>query len=574
MNRYQAFRIIEYRKVFGYFRTLDELLKVEGITAQDMMSWAGSISVVPPVFARVPEGMFKIKAKKTSDVEDGNYQVWHMRWKNFQPGWSGAFVLEQYPHYDRYRVEGSKATRGTWSQRFKMNKYYLLWEPGSTVNKILAGDYLAGFGEGVVIDLSGRAKPAGIYPGDTEATEYNTSKISDHALLQAISYKSSKTFRGLAVSLEQDTFKETVFYSNESNGYYGFYINGAEIRKPLENYFHEQVSGVDVTAYVSPETEVGVAGYYSERAVKGPDPWRYPAGDKDLLVYGAHVSSYIGRLNVSGEIGQVQKYGRGLLAASILDLGRVSYAVSYRKYDLDYYKPHAVSYSLHYPQSVFRCRDECGVLGKIDWQALDRVRIKASFDQYTHNAQAYWSRSAGNYKVYENRRETDREISLATQIQSSPKLGLAVDSRYKDNNIGKNTGSEKISTSTSLKYVFSSRGDVLFKYYLRAYMRNSNDYMPYDYAAVNGDYQLSRSCRIEGGCKYKNIIKYRKFDGIKEYKGKIKYKFRAVSVQLGYITTYVLGDSAAYEFEDEADLIADEDAYFQDTWTLEVVFSW
>lgn len=574
INRYQAYKIIEYRKVFGYFRTLDELLKVEGITAQDLMSWESLISAEPLTTAKIPEGMLKIKAKKTSDVEDGNYQVWHLRWKNFQPGWSGAFVLEQYPHYDRYRVDGSKATLGMWSQRFILNKYYVLWEPGSAVNKMIAGDYLVGFGDGVVIDLAGKSKPAGIYPGDTESLEYNTSKISNHALVQAISYKSSKTFRGLAIALEQDTFKETIFYSNESNGYYGFYINGAEIRKPLENYCREQVSGVDVTAYIAPETEMGVVGYYSQRAVKGPNPWRYPVSDTDFLVYGTHFSSYIGRLNLSGEIGKVQKYGEGLVASSILDLGRVSYAVSYRKYDLDYYNPHAGSYSLHYPQSVFRCRDECGVLGKIDWQVLDRVRIKTSFDQYTHNTQAYWSRSIGNYKVYENHRETDREFSLASQIQGSQKLGLSIESRYKDNNIGKDTGSEKISTSVALKYVFNDRGNATCKYYLRTYVRNSSDYTPYDYISISGDYLLTRSCRVEGGCKYKNIIRYRKFDGIKEYKGKIKYKLRSMmSIQLSYVTTYVLGDSYSYEFEDEADLVDDEDAYFQDTWTLEVVFN-
>jgi hypothetical protein len=572
MNRYQAYRIIEYRKVFGYFRTLDELLKVEGIRARDVLCWSSLVSAVPPAAARVPEGMLKIKTKKTSDVEDGNYQVWHMRWKNFQPGWSGAFVFEQYPHYDRYRVEGSKATRGIWNQTFILNKYYLSWEPGSTVNKILAGDYLVGFGEGVVIDLAGKAKPNGIYPGDTEAVEYNTSKISNHALLQGVSYKSSRTFRGLAVALEQDSFKETLFYSGENNGYYGFYVNGAEIRKPLENYFREQVSGIDVTAYLAPETEIGMTGYHSRRAVKGPDPWRYPTGDAGFSVYGAHFSSYVGRLNLCGEIGKVQKQGKGILAASTLDLGRVSYAVSYRKYDLDYYNPHAGSYSLHYPQSVFRCRDECGVLGKIDWQILDRVRIKTSFDQYTHHAQAYWNKKTGNYVVYDNRKETDREISIAGIIQGSQKLGVSIESRYKDNNIDKDTGSEKISTSASLKYAFSDRGDAVLKYYRRTYVRDSSDYTPYDYVAISGDYQLAKSCRIEGGGKYKNIIICRDFDGIREYKGKIKYKFRNImSVQLSYVTTYVLGDSYSYEFEDEADLIADEDAYFQDTWTLEVV---
>ncbi len=574
INRYQAYKIMEYRKVFGSFRTLDELLKVEGITAQDVLSWSSLISVVTSDNVKIPDGMLKVKVKKTSDVENGNYQVWHLRWKNFQPGWSGALALERYPHYERYRVDGSKAAQGIWNQTFMLNKYYLSWEPGTVVQKILAGDYLVGFGEGVVIDLSGQAKPAGIYPGDTEALEYKTSKISHQALLQGLSYKSSKTFRGLAVVLEQDRFKETLFYSNENNGYYGFYINGAEIRKPLEEYFREQVSGMDIMSYLAPETELGITSYYSQRAVKGPDPWRYPTDDADFLVYGAHFSSYIGQLNVCGEIGQVQKYGQGVVAASTLDLGRISYALSYRKYDLDYLNPHAGSYSLHYPQSVFRCRDERGVLGKIDWQVLESFRIKTSFDQYTHQAQVYWSRSTGNYKVYDNRQETDREIILAGILRGQQKLGLTVESRYKDNNIGKDTGSEKISTSGTLRYAFNDRGNLILKYYLRTYLQDSNDYSPYDYAAISGDYQIGRACRIEGGGKYKNVLKYRDFDGIREYHGKIKYKFlNNISVQLSYVTAYILGDSDVYEFEDEADLIADEDAYFQDTWALEVVLN-
>ncbi len=574
INRYQAYKIIEYRRVFGYFMALDELLKVEGLSLQDVMSWSSLISVIPITAARVPAGMLKIKTKKTSDVENGKYQVWHLRLKNFQPGWSGAFVFEQYPHYDRYQVAGSKATRGIWNQDYILNKFCLSWESGAAVTKIMAGDYLVGFGEGVVIDISGRAKPGGIYPGDIEAVEYNTAKISAHALLEGVSYKSSKTFRGLAVVMEQDQFKETFFYSDENNGYYGFYVNGDEIRKPLENYFREQVSGGDITAFVAPETEVGISGYYSQRTVKGPDPWRYPAGDTEYLVYGAHFSSYLGRLNVCGEIGRVQKYGQGILAATTLDLGRINCTVSYRKYDLDYYNPHAGSYSLRYPQSVFRCRDEQGVLGKIDWQILDKVRIKTFFDQYTHRAQAYWNKTAGNYVVYDNRPENDREIGVASVIQGSQKLGLAVEARYKDNNIDKDTGSEKISTSASLKYAFSEKGSASLKYYLRTYMRNSNDYTPYDYVTIGGNYRPARSCRIEGSGKYKNVIRNRKFNGIMEYKGKIKYKFRSgVSVQVGYLTTHVLGVGEAYEFEDEADLIADEDAFFQETWTLDVVFN-
>ncbi|MBI5555207.1 MAG: helix-hairpin-helix domain-containing protein, partial [Elusimicrobia bacterium] len=387
INRYQAYKIIEYRRVFGYFLTLDELLKVEGLSLQDVASWQSYITVMAPKARGAPQGSLKFKTVKTGNVEGGEYQFLHGRWKNFQPGWSGAMLLEQYPHYAGYRVAGSKAANGYWSQRYLLNKYYLLWEPNSVVKKLLVGDYLAGFGEGVAMDLTGRSKPNGIYPGDLEATEYNTAKISNHALLQAASYKSSKSFRGIAMVLEQDQFKETVFYSGQNNAYYGFYINGSTIRKPLEHYFSEQVSGLDITTYVWGETEIGVTGFYSQRETKGPDPWRYPAEDKNFLVFGTHINSYIGRLNLCGEIGKVNKYGEGIFTEGNVNFGRINYSASYRKYDLDYYNPHAGSYSRHYPQSVFRCRDECGVLGKIAWQILSNVKVTASFDQYTHQAQ-------------------------------------------------------------------------------------------------------------------------------------------------------------------------------------------
>lgn len=575
INRYQAYKIIEYRRVFGYFLALDELLKVEGLSLQDVASWQSYITVTPPDTRGAPKGSLKLKTIKISNIEGGEYQILHLRWKNFQPGWSAVVLLEQYPHYAGYRVEGSKAGNGYWSQGYLLNKYYLVWEPNSGIKKLLVGDYLVGFGEGVAIDLTGRSKPAGIYPGDLEAVEYNTAKISNHALLQGVSYKSSKSLRGIAMALEQGQFKETIFYSNQSNAYYGFYINDSTIRKPLEHYFSEQVSGMDITTYVLGDTEVGVTGFFSQREAKGPDPWRYPADDKNFFVFGSHINSYIGRLNLCGEIGKLDRYGEGIFTEGSVDFGRINYSLSYRKYDLDYYNPHAGSYSRHYPQSVFRCRDECGVLGKISWQIIDTAKATASFDQYTHHAQAYWSKKKGDYTVSISRKETDREIIAGTMIQGSPKLGMSIETRYKDNNIHQNTGSEKIGTATKLKYVFSSRGDASLKYYLCSYLHSSGDYTPYDYIALTGAYQLTIPCQIEGGGKYKNIIWYRKFDGIREYYGKIKYKFRKViSLQLGYVTTYILGDNSTYEFEDEADLIADEDAFFQETWTLDVVFNW
>ena len=107
-----------------------------------------------------------------------------------------------------------------------------------------------------------------------------------------------------------------------------------------------------MTAYILGETELGVTSYYSTRQAKGPDPWRYPPQENDLLVYGAHVSTYLGRYNICAETGKVKDHGKALFLESSTDLGNINFSASFRDYDYDYYNPHAGSYSLHYPQSL------------------------------------------------------------------------------------------------------------------------------------------------------------------------------------------------------------------------------
>jgi hypothetical protein len=575
ITKFQAYKIHEYREVFGYFRAPGELLRVEGITQADLDNWGRDLVIAVPETTVKPKVSLRVKDQNAGGVEGGDFQSIHLRVKNINNCWSGAVLAEIYPHYVNYAINGSKANYGSWSQHPRINKFYISWTPHKAIEKIYFGDYQAGFGEGVVMDISGRSKPQGLYPGDVPAMEYDAAKISNGVFMNAISYRSAKTFRGVAAVLDQNYLKETLFYSNQNNSYYGVYINNSAIRKPLEDYFLEQVSGADVTGYVLGETELGVTSYYSKRYAKGPDPWRYPPGEKDLLVYGAHVSTYLGRYNICGELGKVKDHGRAIFLESSTDLGNLNVSASYRDYGYDYYNPHSGSYSRHYPQSVFRNRDEKGVLAKAKWQALRALMLKGFFDQYSHQAQAYWSRSKGDYAVSFSHPETDREAGLESKFLASDAVILNLEARYKDNNIYCDSGSEKVNTTAKISYLPNEIIETSLKYYVRKYLKVTQDYIPYDYASAACSYQVTKVCALDGSLKYANIFVHQHLSGISEYSVGARCKINDnTKLRLSYTIMPPLAKNSKYEFEDEADLLPYTDEYYLDKFIAEVVFQW
>jgi hypothetical protein len=575
ITKFQAYKINEYREVFGYFRALSELLRVEGITQADLDCWGRDIAIAVPETTIKPKVSLRIKDQNAGGVEGGDFQSIHLRLKNINNNWSGAILAEIYPHYVNYAICGSKANYGSWSQHPRINKFYISWTPRKAIEKMYFGDYQAGFGEGVVMDISGRSKPQGLYPGDVPAMEYDAAKISNGVFMNSINYRSAKTFRGLAVVLDQNYLKETLYYSNQNNSYYGFYINNSAIRKPLEDYFQEQVSGMDVTGYIFGETELGITSYYSKRYAKGLDPWRYPTGEKELLVYGAHASTYLGRYNICGELGKVKDHGQALFLESSTDIGNLNVSASYRDYDYDYYNPHSGSYSRHYPQSVFRCRDEKGILAKAKWQALRALALKGFFDQYSHQAQAYWSRSKGDYAVSFGHSETDREAGVESKLLASDEVIINLEARYKDNNIYRDSGSEKVNTTAKISYLPNEIVETSLKYYVRKYLTATQDYIPFDYAAAACSLQVTRVWVVDSSLKYANIFVHQHLSGISEYSGGVHCKINDnAKVHLSYTVMPPLAKNSKYEFEDEADLLPYTDEYYLDKFIAEVVFQW
>ncbi len=575
ISKFQAYKINEYREIFGYYRSLNELLKVEGVGQEDVQAWQSSLVITIPETTIKPKVSVRLKDQQVRGAGGGNFQSLHMKVKDLYRCWSAGLLVEGYRHYIEYDIDGSHAMNGEWDPTPRLNKFYLSWTPHGVIDSIYFGDYLAGFGEGVVMDISGRSKPQGLYPGDTPAMEYDTAKISDHSLLNGISHRSTKSFRGVAAVLDQTYIKETILYSNKNNSYYGFYVEDDPLRKPLEDYFSEQVTGLDVTGFVLGETEVGVTSYYSTRNVKGPDPWRYPAGNKDFLVYGAHGSTYLGRFNLCGELGKVKDHGQALFVESSSNFANLNVSASFRQYDIDYTNPHAGVYSIHYPQSVFRCRDEKGVLLKMKWQVFSMFGLNAFFDQYIHQYQAYWNKSKGDYAISAGKKETDRESGIESKAVVMKKVIINTGIRYKDNNIYQNSGSEKINISNKVTYVPNEKIETSVKYYIRHYIYQSADYSPYDYMTVALSYQVARACEVEGTVKYANIFVYQNSSGIGEYTVGCHYKINdEIKMNISYTAMPPLAKNSSYEFEEEADLLPYADAYYQDKLVAEVVFHW
>lgn len=558
LNKYQAYNIIEYRRVFGFFRQPEELLKVEGINQEDFAALKIFITTENQV-AESWDNILKLKTQHASNT--GDYQLAHYRVKNPWRKLTAAVVLEENSRYENYRLNNYYAYHGSWKNKARINKYYLAWEPAKLINKIYLGDYLLGFGQGLTLNITGRASAAGIYPGDlTQQLNY---------------YKTQGTWRGAAVALQQDYLNETLFYSNKRNPYYGFSIENLPGRKFLENYYREELAGFNASGFLFTETEVAVTYFASRRYLKGNDIWRYPPDDHNFSVYGTNFSTYLGQVNFAGELSKVAGYGQAMFAQATANFGRLSGSASFRSYDDDYYNPHAGSYSRHYPLNIFKCRDEKGNLIKLRWLANDILNLDFHYDQYSHRGRVYWDYGAQNYKVVYGNTVIDREIFGACRLSPSEQVAVNTTMRYNDRNIYKDVKGDKITTSVALVYQPEKRIQTLIKYYVRKYLNDRNTFYPEDYIVTRLAYRITTFWQIKGEVKYRKFSLYRDNSGVREYFLETKYKIKhGIDLKARYNNIYKPGGILLIESDDEADLLSYNDAYLQDKFSAELVLQW
>lgn len=557
ITTYQAYRIVEYRGVYGAFRQVEELLKIEGISNSDVEKWGFFI-----IAGELPIENFhqylKVKNQYTGTTSD--YGLLHYRWNYPGKQMSGACVAEAFKQYESYEVNNYSVYDGRWRNKLRLNKFYVSKFGNGLVQQVTVGDYRAGFGRGLTLNNSGRTNPQGLYAGDIPSS--------------LDSLQTQKTFRGAGLTLDHLFGQGTVFYSKAVNPAYGFFIEQLLGKRHVEKYYCEELYGLNMNGTFPLEIEAGSTFYQSKREVKGADVWRFPPGDHVFNCGGFYLSSYVGQMNIRGEWSRVLHYGQAFLLESSVNFGWLDLNIHHRHYDEDYYNPQASSYSRHYPYYLFRCCDEVGQMARLRWYKGEMLRTTLWYDQFAHRGRVIWERNSQSYTTIYGNTVIDRELFGETEISCADDVRLTTSLKFNDYNIYQDASGDKITATVGCTFVPQENVQMTLKGSVRSYLHSSGEDFPGDYLLARIRYKLSPQAQLRGEVKYRKFSFGGSESGLREYFLEAKHAINSgLEVRLRYTNVFVPGE-LAYSDTDELDLLRYSDIYLRNTVLLELAMEW
>lgn len=557
ITTYQAYHIIEYRGVYGAFRQVEELLKVEGVDSDDVEKWSFFI-----IAGDLPVESFQhhLKMKNQYTGTTSDYGLLHYRWSYPGKQMSGGCLAEAFKQYESYQVQNYAVSGGEWRNRLRLNKFYVSKIGGGLIQQVMAGDYRAGFGRGLTLNNSGRSGPHGLYAGDIPSS--------------LDSLQTQKTFRGAGVTLSHLFGQGTIFYSNALNPAYGFFVEQLFGKRHVEKYYREELYGGNITGAFPWEIEAGGTLYRSSRDVKGADVWRFPPGGHVFNCGGFSLSSYVGQVNIRGEWSRVLHYGQAFLIESSVNFGWLDLTIHHRHYDEDYYNPQASSYSRHYPYYLFRCRDEVGQMARLRWYKGDTLRTTFWYDQFAHRGRVVWDRDSQSYTTLYGNTVIDREIFGETEISCADDLQLTVSLKGNDYNVYQDASGDKITGAVACAFTPQENVQMVLKGSARSYPHSSGEEYPGDYLLVRMRYKPSVRAQLRGEVKYRKFSFSGSESGVREYFLEIKQQIRhGLEVRVRYTNVFAPGE-LDYSDTDEVDLLRYSDIYLRNTVLVELIMEW
>jgi hypothetical protein len=413
LNELQIDGILHYRDTYGSFRTLFELMTIEGfdrttieqlkhfvrISNEDEQKWYNTLlkPVNHQVFLRYQTVMEAQKGYSTPDtLSDGSLTSRYAggpsrlygRYLYARPGsYSFGFTTEKDP--------GEKLTWDPSTHRYGMDYYafHAMIENLGMVQKVIVGDFTMDFGQGLVFG-SGIRVGKGIAP-------VSTIRRNNMGLRPYRSVYESRDYRGLALSARHKKLDFHVFVSNVPRD--ARWIDQEDInsqplasgisevglhRTPTEiaskHSLKDRAIGANINLrLLNSKLEIGVNGIQNRYSAE-----LLPTRDKYRLyqfqgISNYNVSSYINyfwkRGHLFGELASSRSGGMALSSGVIVSLSsQVQTALHYRNYGREY---HAYANNA-FGENTSSSNEE-GLYWGISIKPLRNVLVTGYFDYFS-----------------------------------------------------------------------------------------------------------------------------------------------------------------------------------------------
>ena len=385
--------IIEHRKKFGVFFSVNELYLVEGLPREIVEKVKPFLTVVNP--DRTDETNYDKITKTTWDNFGENIKI-NFRSRMFndlqerrgfaqnkfegsRPKIYNRFLLKYGGLIDAGLVTekdaGEKSLNEFTSFHFALKNY-------GVIKTLAAGDYTLEFGQGLAI-WSPFALSKGtdaIYPVKRKAKMINPYKSTNE----------NNFFRGAAVTIAYDAFMISSFYSNNffdanidsvsrailSTPIDGFHRTESELSK--KRSARETLYGARVD-FVDPNDNINAGALFYSTKFSNPFLQESPfdlGGDK-FSYYSIYYDLYFGKINVFGESAFDGRSVASLASASFSFDKNFSFVTLIRNYPRNYRNIHSFAFG----ENSGATQNEFGIYTGFQWRTLIG-EINFYFDQF------------------------------------------------------------------------------------------------------------------------------------------------------------------------------------------------
>ena len=521
LSQIEASKIVDYRLKHGYYKNINELISPEIIdeTTYDKIK----IFITADLPEKIKtKGDILARTKANIEVDTTEYQrtseLFRLRLLKFGKYLRFGAIVEGDSRYEDFFVDQSgNITGSNFVRGYRLNKSYIGYEKGPLISQAYLGNYRAGFGQGLTFNIGGGSSANGFYPDDgtsslSTVTYYWTSKIKSKYQTAT----TSPNLIGFGAKINNGPFDVSGFYSKvkETARVYILHPDGKARKWTLEDRYEEEILGGNINYKlfdrldVFDTTYLGSTFYTSkrERLTGGTASIDSYPPEEAFAVYGVDFKTGIRGFFLNGEFSQLLNRGNGLYLKTSRRMGKLDVILSYRDYDIDFYNPHARTYSKHSNPSKFRCRDERGYYSEMNYKISKTMKAKFYVDQFKHTAKTEKDDVTGEYYTVYETPTTDRTFSFRYNWSLPRGIKFQADRKWADKDIYKSgTSGEKmvVTTNTQLKFKPSKKTDLSLKYsYTQDYYDTPSKYTPKDAILTRVGYYVAGNLKLSGEIKF------------------------------------------------------------------------
>lgn len=385
--------IIEHRKKFGAFFSVNELYLVEGLPKEIVAKTKPFLTVVNPEIKDETNNVSinKTTWDKLSENAKLNIRSRVINDLQVRRGFTeNKFEGSRPKIYNRFMfkyggyIESGLVTEKDAGEKSlnEFTSFHLALKNYGIIKTLVAGDYTLEFGQGLAL-WSPFALTKGtdaIYPVKRKAKMINPYKSTDE----------NNFFRGAAVTAEYNAFMISSFYSNNffdanidsltraisSTPIDGFHRTESEISK--KKSARETLYGARVD-FIDPNENInaGILFYTSKFSNPFLQGSSFELGSDKIKYYSFYYDLYLGRINVFGESSYDGRSVASLASASFSFDKNFSFITLIRSYPRNYRNIHSFAFG----ENSGATQNEFGIYTGFQWKTL-LGEINFYFDQF------------------------------------------------------------------------------------------------------------------------------------------------------------------------------------------------